>query len=130
MSVLTATGPCKNSGLSRFYASTMKRVGSRTVVRIDHSIKSTVCKRCHSSILPIVETNHTAETSTTTSEQPDTNSIKETALKFTPNDVVGGTIELGSDPQPKLIRTCRKCGTQRRIGTKQEMRKASEVGEE
>ncbi|CAG8597940.1 17822_t:CDS:2, partial [Racocetra persica] len=38
--------------LSRFYISTMKSIGTKQVLRIDPSIKRTLCKKCESVLLP------------------------------------------------------------------------------
>ncbi|CAG8716517.1 8589_t:CDS:2 [Dentiscutata erythropus] len=38
--------------LSRFYISTMKSIGTKQVLRIDPSIKRTLCKKCESVLIP------------------------------------------------------------------------------
>lgn len=37
-----------NQPLARFYISTMVNIGKRLVIRLDPSIKRTICKHCHS----------------------------------------------------------------------------------
>ncbi|XP_006816338.1 ribonuclease P protein subunit p21-like [Saccoglossus kowalevskii] len=41
-----------NIELSRFYIATMKTIAKRLVLRIDPSVKRTICKRCHTLLLP------------------------------------------------------------------------------
>ena len=38
--------------LGRFYVNTMKTIGTKQVLRIDPSIKRTICKRCETILLP------------------------------------------------------------------------------
>ncbi|RIA91792.1 RNAse P Rpr2/Rpp21/SNM1 subunit domain-containing protein [Glomus cerebriforme] len=40
------------ASLGRFYVNTMKTIGTKQVLRIDPSIKRTLCKRCESILLP------------------------------------------------------------------------------
>ncbi|EDO29170.1 predicted protein [Nematostella vectensis] len=42
----------RNTGLARFYASTMKTIGERLVLKLDPSIKRTVCKHCCALMVP------------------------------------------------------------------------------
>ncbi|RIB24048.1 RNAse P Rpr2/Rpp21/SNM1 subunit domain-containing protein [Gigaspora rosea] len=60
MTTITTSAPTNTSTntkkslipLSRFYISTMKSIGTKQVLRIDPSIKRTLCKRCDSVLLP------------------------------------------------------------------------------
>ncbi len=38
--------------LARFYATTMKKMSTRLVIRLDSSIKNSICKRCNSVLVP------------------------------------------------------------------------------
>ncbi|PKC60239.1 Rpr2-domain-containing protein [Rhizophagus irregularis] len=40
------------TSLGRFYINTMKTIGTKQVLRIDPSIKRTICKRCETILLP------------------------------------------------------------------------------
>ena len=40
------------ASLGRFYVNTMKTIGTKQVLRIDPSIKRTICKRCDTILLP------------------------------------------------------------------------------
>ncbi|XP_028415927.1 ribonuclease P protein subunit p21-like [Dendronephthya gigantea] len=42
----------QNVELSRFYIFTMKNIGQKLLCKIDPSIKRTVCKYCHSVLIP------------------------------------------------------------------------------
>ncbi|GBB88790.1 hypothetical protein RclHR1_01540013 [Rhizophagus clarus] len=49
----TNLGNTKNlASLGRFYINTMKTIGTKQVLRIDPSIKRTICKRCETILLP------------------------------------------------------------------------------
>ncbi|KAL7272344.1 hypothetical protein RUND412_004853 [Rhizina undulata] len=47
--------------LSRFYLSTARAVAKRSVLRLDPSIKRTICKRCDSLLIPGVSSVHRIE---------------------------------------------------------------------
>ncbi|KAI9308819.1 RNAse P Rpr2/Rpp21/SNM1 subunit domain-containing protein [Cunninghamella echinulata] len=38
--------------LSRYYNSTMKKIGRRLVIRVDPQVKRSICKRCDASLIP------------------------------------------------------------------------------
>eukprot|EP00741_Cyanophora_paradoxa_P009292 tig00000144_g9001.t1 len=40
-----------NPALARFYAATMRKIGTKALIRLDASIKLTVCKRCNSPLV-------------------------------------------------------------------------------
>jgi ribonuclease P protein subunit RPR2 len=40
------------ASIGRFYINTMKTIGTKQVLRIDPSIKRTICKRCETILLP------------------------------------------------------------------------------
>ena len=42
----------KNESLARFYIYTMMGISKRLVIRLDPSIKRTICKHCHSLLIP------------------------------------------------------------------------------
>ena len=42
----------KNESLARFYMYTMMTISKRLVIRLDPSIKRTICKHCHSLLVP------------------------------------------------------------------------------
>jgi len=44
--------PVNLASLGRFYVNTMKTIGTKQVLRIDPSIKRTICKRCETILLP------------------------------------------------------------------------------
>ena len=41
----------KNEGLARFYIFTLKDIAKRLVIRLDPSIKRTICKHCNSLLI-------------------------------------------------------------------------------
>ena len=41
----------KNEGLARFYIFTLKNIAKRLVIRLDPSIKRTICKHCNSLLI-------------------------------------------------------------------------------
>ena len=101
---LTATGPAACLPLSRFYAATMRKIGTRLTIRSNPALKCDTCKVCHSLLTPNMARGG--------------------------DGGVGGVVDvnqLGSSvslhtasraAEPALIRTCRCCGTQRRVGLK------------
>ncbi|KAL1916050.1 uncharacterized protein VTP21DRAFT_6054 [Calcarisporiella thermophila] len=58
----SSSGPAKSSNedgknvdlspLGRFYTHTMKSVGRRLVIRMDPSVKRSICKRCDNTLIP------------------------------------------------------------------------------
>ncbi|XP_031567119.1 ribonuclease P protein subunit p21-like [Actinia tenebrosa] len=50
-SITLATNP-RNTGLVRFYMNSLTSVAQKNVLRLDPSIKRTVCKKCHSLLVP------------------------------------------------------------------------------
>ncbi|KAF9360067.1 Ribonuclease P protein subunit p21 [Mortierella sp. AD094] len=54
------TNPTRNhdlyqhSGVARFYASTMREVGRKNVIRIDPVVKRSICQRCEALLMPSI----------------------------------------------------------------------------
>ncbi|KAF9303076.1 Ribonuclease P protein subunit p21 [Mortierella antarctica] len=46
--------PYQLTGTARFYASTLREIGRKSVIRIDPSIKRSICLRCEAVLLPYV----------------------------------------------------------------------------
>ena len=113
---LTATGPTACLSLSRFYAATMRKIGTRLVIRSSPHLKAEMCKRCCSMLTPTPSAQHTPHTHSATGEG---------ALAAVDVTQTGSTVALrmsAPSAEPALIRTCRCCGAQRRVGLKRQMR--------
>lgn len=114
---LTATGPAACLPLSRFYAATMRKIGTRLTIRSSPPVKSDTCKVCYSLLAP---TPMAAAVAGGGSEG--TIAVSGAVLDLTQ---IGSSVSLqtsSATAEPALIRTCRCCGTQRRVGLKRRTR--------
>ena len=121
---LTATGPAACLPLSRFYAATMRKIGSRLTIRSSPPLKSDTCKVCYSLLTP----NGLAATAL--GQGSDSQAVAGSAVLHMAR--MGSSVALHSSSpkaEPALIRTCRCCGTRRRVGLKRHRRQAA-VAEE
>ena len=108
---LTASGPAACLPLSRFYAATMRKIGSRLTIRSSPPLKSDTCKVCYSLLTPRAEA---AEGDGSDSQVIAAGAVFKAAR-------MGSSVALQSSSpgaEPALVRTCRCCGTQRRVGLK------------
>ena len=121
---LTATGPAACLPLSRFYAATMRKIGSRLTIRSSPAVKSDSCKVCYSLLLP----------TPTPTAAAGSGSEAAVAAAGAVVDVrrLGSSVALqrgSSSAEPALVRSCRCCGTLRRVGLKrQKRRRATQAG--
>ena len=109
---LTATGPAACLPLSRFYAATMRKIGTRLTIRSSPPVKSDTCKVCYSLLTP------TPAAADGGSER--TAAASGVVLRM---GQMGSSVSLqASSPaaEPALIRTCRCCGALRRVGLKRQ----------
>lgn len=110
---LTATGPAACLPLSRFYTATLRKIGSRLTIRSSAPVKSDTCKVCYSLLTP-----HPTTAAVVGGDREVTVTAAGAVLDLSQ---MGSTVSLhASSPTaaPALIRTCRCCRTQRRVGLK------------
>lgn len=50
--VLSSSLPVHLQGISRYYCQTLKKLATKTVTRLSPAVKSRICKRCSSLLLP------------------------------------------------------------------------------